>query len=491
MKIVLISLDHELYCLGIRSLSACLKQAGHQVSCLFLPPYEGSRLRRGKFQFSYPDTLIYDVLQVCSGAGLVGISLMTNQFMAAVAITKHLKKVHPHCPVIWGGIQPTVEPEICLQHTDLICQGEGEEAIVELAGALENGHPFDKISNLGLRTLIGISSNQPRSLNQKLDSLPLPDYSFQDHYVSGAKGLEKLTPTRLLKFKGERFSATSTGIRYPLLTSRGCPYSCSYCCNNVYKKLYPGQNRLRWRGIDSVIAEIFMIQKNVGPISFIHIVDDNFVAMPLNQLAEFCGQFHSKIRLPFSCQVSPLTISEAKMEILLQAGCVKVTMGVETGNAKIAESYGRGNFHKALPTALSLLQKYRLRMPLPMTCQFIIDNPYETIEETIETLKLAISLPKPWTHPIYSLMFFPGTALYQQAEIDGLIQNKQSQIYERNWVEQSQPYFQFWVYLYRKNFPVFLLNMLLNTKMVHFATSRTMKKIWNHKLFRWAWDRIG
>jgi len=81
---------------------------------------------------------------------------------------------------------------------------------------------------------------------------------------------------------------------------------------------------------------------------------------------------------------------------LFNTGCIKVTVDIEMGNERIAEMNERGRFQKAVPHVISLIESYRPRMLLPPTYQFIIDNPYETLDETLETLQLAASLPRPW-----------------------------------------------------------------------------------------------
>lgn len=488
MNVTLISLDQELYCAGIRILSACLRQAGHHVQCIFLPPKVCSDLKTPKFQVTYSAPLLDEVRTLCADSDLVGLSLMTNQFIPAINVTEHLKRLQIAAPIIWGGIQPTVEPEICLEYTDIVCLGEGEDALLELVDHMEHGRPYFEIRNMWFKSGEGIIRNPPRPLEQELDKIPLPDYSCENHFIARGDRIEALTLDDLVQFVGERFRAQGKAIRYPLITSRGCPFSCTYCCNSIYERLYPKQKRLRWRSVDNVISELQMIQE-IAPLAFVYIVDDNFTARSKRDLEIFCERYRTEIGIPFSCQVSPLTITAEKMNLLLNAGCAKVTMGVETANERIAKMYNRGRFHKALPVAISLVEEYRSRMSLPPTYQFIIDNPYETLDETLETLQLAVSFPRPWHNPIYSLMLFPGTPLYEQAKQDGLITNKYAQIYGKNWLDQSNPVFQFWIRLYRANIPPFLLRLLLLPWIARLLTSDFANAIWRMRIVRWLWNK--
>jgi hypothetical protein len=115
MNITLISFDRELYCIGIRILSAVLRKTGHNVQCVFLPTEYEKKSGSGKFQKNYPDDLLDSLYSLCGRSNLIGMSLMTNQFIQAVQVTKFLKERNLEVPIIWGGIEPTVEPDECLK----------------------------------------------------------------------------------------------------------------------------------------------------------------------------------------------------------------------------------------------------------------------------------------------------------------------------------------------------------------------------------------
>jgi radical SAM superfamily enzyme YgiQ (UPF0313 family) len=216
-------------------------------------------------------------------------------------------------------------------------------------------------------------------------------------------------------------------------------------------------------------------------------VDDNFTARPLQKLRAFCDLYKKEVGIPFFAQVSPLTISEEKMAALFGAGCSHVTMGVETANARIAAMYNRTKEHAVMPAALSLVEKYRPLMNPPPTYQFIIDNPWETVDEMLETLRLAASFPRPWFNPIYSLMLFPGVPLYGKALADGTLTDKQGQIYTRNWRSQSRPYLQLWIRLYHANMHPMLLRAMLTGWLARLMTGSLGSALLRLKPFRWLW----
>jgi anaerobic magnesium-protoporphyrin IX monomethyl ester cyclase len=451
----------------------------------------GKNHNADQFRFVYSEGLLNSLKTLCLEADLIGMSLLTNQFIQAVSVTEYLKAHGITVPIIWGGIEASVEPEVCLKHADIVCLGEGEEALLELCEKFERGALDTGIKNLWFNSEKGIIKNILRPLQRDLDSLPLPDYSCSDHYIGQSNTLEELTRYKFLNFQGERFKGNGKSIIYPIMTSRGCPYSCTYCCNAALRTLYPGEKLLRWRSIRHVAEEIKMIQVTLGPIDQLVIVDDNFTARSKDELQNFCEIYKKDIRIPFFCQISPLNINQEKMDILFSSGCMRVTMGVETGHERIADMYGRKSFHRVLANSLALVEKYRSVMKYPPSYQFIVDNPFESTEESLATFRLAVSLPKPWDHPMFSLMLFPGTPLYERAMKEGMILDKYSQIYGRNWHQQSKPYFQFWIRLYRANFPRLLLKLLLRKEIVLMMTNRIANSIWKTPLFAWLYKKPG
>ena len=309
MEITLISLDQELYCIGIRLLSAYLRRAGHRVQCIFLARQNDKNVRAPKFQALYSPSLLDEVRSLCADSGLIGLSLMTNQFLQAVNVTEYLKGRGIGAPIIWGGVHPTVAAEACLRYADMVCLGEGEEALLELVDRMEHGRSYLDTRNIWFNSGHGIIRNPLRPLVQELDGLPFPDYECDWHFLLQGDHIEPLRRDRLVGYRGERYRAQEGGIHYPILTSRGCPFACTYCCNSAYQRLYPHERRLRWRSADSVVGELRMVREKIGPLALVSIVDDNFTARTEEELRIFCQRYQAEIAVPFACQCSPLTIT--------------------------------------------------------------------------------------------------------------------------------------------------------------------------------------
>ena len=131
MKIVLISPYPDITSFGLRTISAHLRRHGHRTRLVFVPDALGDDLLYGVKR--YEDHVLDELIELCRDADLIGITLMTNFFDGAVQITERLKSAGVKAPVIWGGVHPTIRPEESLEHADIVCVGDGEDALLELA----------------------------------------------------------------------------------------------------------------------------------------------------------------------------------------------------------------------------------------------------------------------------------------------------------------------------------------------------------------------
>jgi len=111
MKISLISVVPSIHDYGMRTISACLKNAGHDVKLIFLLK---------EFHKKYSETTMNDLVKLTKGSDLAGISLMTNFWDHAIQVTQKLKNNYDF-PILWGGIHPTIRPQECLDYADMVC----------------------------------------------------------------------------------------------------------------------------------------------------------------------------------------------------------------------------------------------------------------------------------------------------------------------------------------------------------------------------------
>jgi anaerobic magnesium-protoporphyrin IX monomethyl ester cyclase len=481
MKIALISPYPDITSFGLRTISAYLKRNGHETRMIFIPDPMGDNLLYGVKR--YDDHILNEVVSLCKDADLIGMTLMTNFFDGAVQVTERIKR-ELTVPVIWGGVHPTIRPEESLQHADLVCVGDGEEALLELANRMAAGQDYFATRNIWLKKDGGIIKNPVRPLTTNLDAYPVPDYSMEDHHVLLDGRVQPLTEELTKRFL-ERGTVSHYlhRIGYQTMTGRGCPHKCTYCINDAIKNIYGSEGYLRWRSTDHVMEELIWVRQHMPYVGFIWISDDAFFARNTKALEEFCRVYKEKIGLPFSCLASPLTVNEEKMKLLVDAGLIYVQMGIQTGSSKIQELFNRKTMsNEKVMQAVRIINKYKDKM-FPPSYDFILDVPYETEQDVIESLKLIAQFPKPFQLQPFALVLYPGTKLHEMAKRDGLVRDERKEVYAKSYTMREPNYLNLLMTLAKGGkFPSSMLKFLVSSPLVETLNSRPLRPF-----FKWLY----
>lgn len=334
---------------GVMTLSAVLKKAGHEVE-IFIELLEKENVS-DYIKNWQPD--------------FIAFSITTMERDWAVNLASKIKKVYKVFS-IFGGAEPTYNPEM-ISHpaVDFICRGEGEEAILELLERLKKGKSVTGVRNIWGKEGKQIIKNPLRPLIEDLDKLPLPD--------------------RELYYKYPLLRNLSTK---KFLSSRGCPYNCTYCSNHAYLKLYRGLGKfIRYRSPQLVIQETREVKKKYG-FKTVYFADETFT---LNHpwLYEFLALYKREINAPFSCLARVNELDEKTIRILKKSGCFYVSFGLESGSQRIRNGILKRNMSdKDLLRVGRLMHKYQLSF---LTHQMYV-LPTETLEEAFQTVELGIKM---------------------------------------------------------------------------------------------------
>jgi len=481
MKITLISPYPDITSFGLRTISAHLKKNGHQTRMIFIPDPLGDNLLYGVKR--YEDRVFDEVVALCKGSDLIGITLMTNFFDGAVQVTERIKK-ELKTPVIWGGVHPTIRPEESLEHADLVCVGDGEDALLELATKMAAHQDYSSIANIWMKADGRIIKNSVRPLKSDLDAYPVPDYSLEDHHVLVDGRVQPLTEELTRRFLEQ--GTVSRYVRktgYQTMTGRGCPHKCTYCINDAIKTIYGSDANLRWRSTGHVMEELLWVKKHMPYVGFIWISDDAFFARNVKALEGFCSEYKEKIGLPFSCLASPLTVSEEKMAMLVDAGLIYVQMGIQTGSAKVQELFNRKTMsNDKVMQAVRIINRYKEKM-FPPSYDFILDVPYETDQDVIESLKLIAQFPKPFQLQPFALVLYPGTKLHEMAKRDGMVQDERKEVYAKSYTMREPNYLNLLMTLAKGGrFPSAVLKFLVSSPLVEILNSRALRPF-----FKWLY----
>ncbi len=462
MKITFISLFPDLTAFGLRSVASCLKREGFEVQLIFLPDpgFDKIQSTEERSRYSYPEKMMEQLETLARDSDLVGISLFTCYFPQAVLLSKRFRALK--IPVLWGGKHPSAVPEESLKYADMVCVGEGEEAVLELADKMQKGKDYFNTQNFWFSTPEGIIRNPVRPLMKDLDSLPLIDYSFCPHHVwlKDKEAIEPLNDELLKRFL-PRDPFSEGGRVYQTLSTRGCPYNCTYCY--TFKGLYKDQQYVRQRSADNIIRELETIKNRYNFVTHISLCDDEFIAQKIEKLEEFSKKYKERIGLSLSCLGSPRTVNEEKIKILVNAGLRLIQMGIETVSENGKKVYERTIPNTRIMAAVETINKYRDNI-IP-EYDFIIDNPYETTEDILENIRFILKIPRPYHLNIFSLVLFPGTKLYQRALEGGTISNTEEN-YLKVYKNYEKRYLNLIFQLFNYRIPGHIIRAMISRPMV-------------------------
>lgn len=309
---------------------------------------------------------------------LIGFSVISGIIREASLVTARLKQ-HFNVPIIWGGPGPTLEPERCMQLTDMLCINEGEEVIVELANKLDAGEDINHVAGTWVKQPDGTVIKNPERPLMKLDDIAIPDWHLE-HYV------------HINAFKGKRTNIypNNLGQEYPIMTQRGCPFSCSFCIESRYQDMFGKKNSLRRRSIDLVIEELVWAKTHLN-IKSVLFYDDVFTVNP-RWLKEFLPRYKQEVGLPFWCYTYPTTHTPELLRELKDAGMISITMGVQSGSSRILREY----FNRPTDRARVLEAAQEIVDLGPEVKGFfdmITKVPFETEQDLRDTFDFLVDLP--------------------------------------------------------------------------------------------------
>ena len=343
---------------------------------------------------------------------LVGFSVLSPYAPIASRLTKLVKK-NSSSLVIWGGVHTTISPESCIDETDMLCIGEGEGAMTDLARYLVNDKPYDSIKNLWVKSGDCIIKNPMRPLINDLDSLPFPSYGDNTYYFIDSNKITKDDPLLLDNY-------------FYVQTSRGCPYRCSYCVNSLLQPLFKTLGPYtRRRSVTSIIKEIkenLSLPKN--NTNYIVFPDDAF-GNEESWLTEFELQYHKEVGIPFYARYNPKDINSTVLSKLVSAGLNTINFGIQTGSDYIRNKifYRAGKKNEILN-----LVKEIVSYGVKIRYDLIMDNPYDTEQSLKNTIDLLLQLPKPLLLDLYSLQYFPNYPLTKMAIEDKRVKPEEVEI---------------------------------------------------------------
>lgn len=340
--------------LGLLSIAAYLKKEGHQVfvyDCLGPAALDNPIANTKKILEFKPD--------------LVGFSATTSGFFDGLQMAEAIKRFDNQISIVFGGVHISALGGELLERfndIDFLCMGEGEITLAQLT----SGQDISTIDGLIWREGKIAKTNPVRTQISDLDTLPFPAYELLEAFPKG--------------YHLPLFSY----IRSPgatMVTSRGCPYQCSYCDRSVFGRGY------RYHSSQYIYEHMSYLRHRFG-IRHINIYDDLFTTHR-NRIENLCELLASKpLGIQFNCAVRVGHADDLLLGMLKKAGALQISVGIESGDQDLLELHKPGVYLKEVRDTIRRIQRKGLRAK----GLFMMGLPGESVESIQKTSDFLMSL---------------------------------------------------------------------------------------------------
>ena len=340
--------------LGLLSIAAYLERAGHTVfvhDCLGPQAPSGISANVSRIMDNEPD--------------LVGFSATTSGFLDGYDMAVAIKRIRPEVRTVFGGVHVSALGGRLLERfeqIDYLCPGEGEVTLTELADGRAPGEIDGLIWRDGERIVV----NPPRAHLPDLDALPFPAYEK-------LAGFPKRYNLPLFSY------ILAPGAT--MVTSRGCPYRCSYCDRSVFHQGF------RYNSPDYVYAHMQYLRTRFG-VRHLNVYDDLFT-LNRKRIAGLCDLLVDRpLGMQFNCAVRVGHVDDELLRMLKAAGCLMVSLGIESGDPDLLAVHKPGVYLDEVKGTVGRIQAAGLRVK----GLFMMGLPGETAASIQKTSDFVISL---------------------------------------------------------------------------------------------------
>jgi len=367
--------------LGLLSLAAWFERHGHQADVHDCYALAGQDERICKYlEEINPD--------------FIGFSTTTSSFLDGIRLAKMARAVKPSIKVVFGGVHMSALREQLLRDYPVIdygVVGEGEETLRELMES--EGRGLKGIEGLIFREQKEIIFTGHRKKLLDMDSLPFPAYEklegFPDRYLLPIFSYPKAP------------NAT-------IITSRGCPYTCSYCDRSVFRRTY------RYNSPEYMVKYLSFLKRRFN-IKHVNIYDDTFT-LKRDRVMEFCElKIKSGLgKITFNCAARTEQLDAGMLKLMKKAGCWMISLGIETGDPELLKRHRSYLPNHTLEKPLENIREMVFMIKkagIRVKGLFMLGLPGETEESIKKSMDYVLSLPLDEFN-LTKLTPFPGAPMY-------------------------------------------------------------------------------
>ncbi|MDP6683005.1 MAG: radical SAM protein [Desulfobacterales bacterium] len=403
---------------------------------------------------------------------VVGITVVTFSLIDSINVANLIrsceKELNKKIHIVAGGPHVTIYPEETanLDPIDFALAGEAEFTFLNLINHLDDEDRLKKIPGVCFKKNGILIKGPPHGFIENLDCIPVPDRRLIDYdkYYNVLSGSNLMTT---------------------MMTSRGCPYRCIFC-DRLGK-------RFRAASAERVIEEIEDCL-SLG-INYIFIHDDTFT-VDKTRVLNICRLIQEKsLKIKFSLRSRVNTIDEDIIRRLKDAGCVRISFGVESGVQSILDRIKKGITLEQAENAFRLAKKYKMKT----LADFMIGHPDETIEDIYQTISFAKKI-KPDYVQFAVTTPYPATDLYREGLESGMIrrdvwkdfaENPRYEFIPPRWEQHidKQTLYRMLHFCYKKFYlsPAFIMKNIISLSSLTDLKRKTKAgmKIFTHEMLPW------
>lgn len=314
-------------------------------------------------------------------APVVGLSCMANLLPFTLLAARAIRQRYPDRVIVLGGVGATAVEDKLLRlfpWIDIIARGEGERTGPELLAALKKGRDLSGIAGISYRNAGTVVHNPERTRIDNIDTIPLPAFERID----------------MPRYAG-----------YGMMTSRGCPYPCTFCS---VAPIWGLQSRSR--SPRSIVEEMRHLHHEAGVNLFLF--QDEFFVSGKQHVMDFCRELTSS-GLPVEWKAFGrvnLTDNDM-MRAMADCGCLELRFGIESGSdavlSRIRKGFTAAEVLDLIPRAVEILPR--------VDCFYVWGFPFETMDDFNQSLFQMVSFRMMGARILPSLLsLLPQTAIYQE-----------------------------------------------------------------------------
>ncbi len=292
---------------------------------------------------------------------LLGVSVMPGpQMVAGMEVSREVRRLRPHVPIVWGGYFPSIYPDATLnaRYIDYAVRGQGEETLLELIESIRGQRDLSSICGLSYKDAFGLHRNNPERAMKGPDSFPWVPY----HRIPVERYLRP-------SFFGKRTAVHHASI--------GCPFNCSFCGVHA---AYGRDEKMESPERTVEILQHLISQYNADSVQF---YDMNFFLRE-DHARKLCDLMEPlKLRWWCEARVDIMSrYSDETMAAIARAGCTMIFFGAESGADWVLK-----DMQKGITTEQTLIMAQRTRQfGIIPEFSFVVGNPKDPDTDTRETL---------------------------------------------------------------------------------------------------------